>query len=73
MEGNDSWWWEKNHVNNNAFDAWEFPHVCVKCGHAGNGNKIEPISYVDAVTKLCESCYVDFEEEEEKCDSSSQT
>ncbi len=47
------------------FDPWEYPEKCKICGHYDNYNPQEPITLLDANTKLCEFCFVDEDEEDE--------
>ena len=52
--------------DNMKFDAWEYPQKCVKCGRQDNCDKKEPVTILDAHTKLCEFCFINEEDEEEK-------
>lgn len=43
------------------FDAWEYPEKCKGCGRYDNHDPKEPVTVLDANTKLCEFCHPDEE------------
>lgn len=45
-----------------TFDAWEYPQKCEKCGRYDNHDENQPVTVLDANTKLCEFCFDDGEE-----------
>lgn len=47
------------------FDAWEYPQKCVKCGRFDNNDPKEPVTILDANTKLCIFCFMQEEEDKE--------
>lgn len=39
------------------FDGWEFPQCCERCKWFDNQDEKEPITFLDAETKLCADCF----------------